>query len=64
MCIMREKHSRGGNVPLKVEFDEMEALMIEEMMKTLIKFFPSDTEICRHAKYIRNAIEQAEERYS
>lgn len=51
-------------MPLKVEFDEMEALMIKEMMKTLIMFFPSDTEICKHAKYIRKVIERAEKRHS
>lgn len=47
---------------MKAVFDETELVMIKEMMKTIIMFFPADTEICRHAKHIRKVIEKAEKR--
>ena len=50
MCIYgRANTHTGGYEFMKVDFNEMEIIMIKQVMTMILAFFPPETEIYRHA---------------
>ncbi len=45
---------------MKVDFNEMEIIMIKQVMTMILAFFPPETEIYRHAKHICQKIEDSD----
>ena len=59
MCIYgRANTHTGGYEFMKVDFNEMEIIMIKQVMTMILAFFPS--EIYRHAKHICKKIEDSD----
>ena len=61
MCIYgRANTHTGGYEFMKVDFNEMEIIMIKQVMTMILAFFPSETDIYRHAKHICKKIEDSD----
>lgn len=64
MCIYgRANTHTGGYEFMKVDFNEMEIIMIKQVMTMILAFFPPfppETEIYRHAKHICKKIEDSD----
>ncbi len=61
MCVYgRANTHTGGYEFMKVDFNEMEIIMIKQVMTMILAFFPPETEIYRHAKHICKKIEDSD----
>ena len=61
MCIYgRANTHTGGYEFMKVDFNEMEIIMIKQVMTMILAFFPPETEIYRHANHICKKIEDSD----